>query len=645
MFQFFRNFFKTKIGLAFALVFLGLIGFAFASSDISNSTTFGGVAGGDRVAVVGDEKVGAADLTRAMNDALDRVREDNPTISMPSFLAQGGLEDVLALVIDRFAIKGYAAQYGIRAGENLVNSEIHQIPLFRGPDGNFSDEAYRLALRQQGISDSQIRDDLAVGLLAKQLMVPATFGATIPEKLAVRYAQLFKERRQGTIGLLPAAAYAPAGAPTDAQLQAFYTANRSDFIRPERRVIRYATFNSDALGDTINPTEAEIAARYKKDSAQYSATEQRSFTQLIVPTQAAANSIRDRLASGVSMEQVAQEAGFRTSALADTDKKALSKRASTAVADAYFAATSGGVTAPARSSLGWHVARVDKINRIAARTLDQVRGDITNTVREEKRAKGLVDLASRIEEQLDDGATMSELATELKLTVATTKPITGQGQVYGSATEAAPALLAPALSTAFQMEEGEPEIAALDSGATYLLFEATDITPSAAAPLNEIRDMAVQAWRQSEGNKAAKAAADRVMARVAKGATLAAAIAAENKNLPGIEQVNLTREDLARQREQRIPPPLALMFSMAQNTTKRLDAGNDMGWFVVDLDKITVETMAKNDPLVSAALNQLGPVFGQEYVAQMRGAMRDELGVERNQTAIDAVRKQLAGTN
>ena len=48
---------------------------------------------------------------------------------------------------------------------------------------------------------------------------------------------------------------------------------------------------------------------------------------------------------------------------------------------------------------------------------------------------------------------------------------------------------------------------------------------------------------------------------------------------------------------------------------------------------------------MAAAVRELGPALGQEYVAQMRGAMRDELGVERNQTAIDAVRKQLAGTN
>jgi len=45
MFQFFRNFFKTKLGLAIALAFLGLIALAFASADVSSTGTFGGIAG------------------------------------------------------------------------------------------------------------------------------------------------------------------------------------------------------------------------------------------------------------------------------------------------------------------------------------------------------------------------------------------------------------------------------------------------------------------------------------------------------------------------------------------------------------------------------------------------------------------------
>ena len=82
MFQFFRNFFKTKLGLAISLAFLGLIALAFASADVSSTGTFGGIAGGDRVAVVGDEKISTSDLVRAANNGLEQVRREQPTATM-----------------------------------------------------------------------------------------------------------------------------------------------------------------------------------------------------------------------------------------------------------------------------------------------------------------------------------------------------------------------------------------------------------------------------------------------------------------------------------------------------------------------------------------------------------------------------------
>ena len=39
----------------------------------------------------------------------------------------------------------------------------------------------------------------------------------------------------------------------------------------------------------------------------------------------------------------------------------------------------------------------------------------------------------------------------------------------------------------------------------------------------------------------------------------------------------------------------------------------------------------------------MGPLIGEEYAEQLRLAMREELGVSRNPSAIDAVRKQLIG--
>lgn len=643
MLLFFRSFFKSKFGLAITFAFLALIAFAFASSDVANTGMFGGVAGGERVAVVGDERIDSAELAQSASTALDRLRQDNPALSMPAFIAQGGLEEVLDQLIARYAIATYAERFGLRAGDNLINSEIRQIGAFRGPDGNFSADAYNQTLAAQGLTDAMVRQDIGSGLLAQQMLVPASFGATIPLSLATRYARLFKERREGAIGFLPSGAFFPEGDPSAAQLQAYYQENRGDFIRPERRVIRYALFGEDEIEDAIAPTDAEIAARYRENSAEYAASEARSFTQLIVPTQQAAQAIRQRVAAGASFASVAQKAGFRTSTLEAQSRAQVADDASPAVAQAYFDAARGAITEPTRSPLGWHVARVDSVETTPGRSLAQVRDELASTIREEKRVRALVDLAAQIEERIDDGETLTAIAQDLGLTVRSTPPVTADGGVYGTQGETISEEIAPVLETAFQMEESEPQVGEVARGDTFAIFETADITASAAAPLAEIREDVITSWKLAQGSQAARAAADRVLARLRDGATMASALAAEDVRLPAAEQIALTREDLARRGDQRIPPPLALLFSMAEGTSKRLEAANNLGWFVVDLDDIELGEMAGDDPLIAQAQSQLGETVGQEYADQLVIAMREAMGVERNETAIDAVRRQLAG--
>ena len=643
MFQFFRNFFKTKIGLAISLAFLGLIALAFASADVSSTGTFGGIAGGDRVAVVGDEKISTADLVRSTNNELDRMRQQQPTITMPALLRDGGLESALESLINRAALKGFANQNGFRAGDNLINSEIRMIPAFRGPDGNFSEDTYRQALAQQRISEAQVREDLGLGLLSQQILIPAGFGTTVPDKIAYRYAQLFKERRKGAIALLPSAAYAPTGEADPKVLKAYYQANRDLFVRPEERTIRYATFDAAALGDAAEPTEAEIAERFQRDAANYAAAETRDITQVIVPTEAAAKSLRQRVQAGESFDKVAREAGLRASPQTGVSRTALAGQTSPAVAGAYFAATRGSISEPARSPLGWHIARIDAIEAKPAQTLEQVRGDIAETLRAEKRVRGLADLASEIDDQLSSGATLTEVAEDLGLTLETAGPTLADGRVAASSGQPLPEVLRPALATAFQMDEEEPEIAPVENGQTYLVYEVADITTAAAAPFDQIEELVAARWRASEGEKAAQAAADRVMKRLRDGESMNAALSAEKVKLPPSQSIDMTREDLARQREQRIPPPIALMFSMAEGTAKKLNAGGSAGFFVVELDDIAMEDLAKDDPLVAQAQRQMGPLLGNEFSEQLGLAMRKEQGVSRNQSAIDAVRAQLAG--
>ena len=642
MISIFRNFFSSKLGLSLTLGFLGLIAFAFASSDVANQATFGGVSGGDRVAVVGDEKIGNADFSRAVANAVDQVRQENPTITLPVFAAQGGFEEVLEQMIDRYAIGVYARKYDLRAGENLVNSEILKIPGFRGPDGNFSQQSFQESLRRLNMNEAMLRREIGDSLLARQIILPGLSGAQMPQKFAMRYASLLRERREGSVAFIPSASFAPGGDPNEQQLSAYYEENRGDYIRPERRVIRYAMFGVENLDTDVTPTDEEIAARYERDRALYAVSEDRTITQLIVPTQDAANSIRDRVNGGASLASVAREAGFSTTQIGPINKEDYGNQASDAVATAVFAASRGLIAQPARSSLGWHVVRVDNVTSIAGRSLATVTPEIREQLLQEKRAFALADLSARIEEQVDSGVALSQVAQELEVEISSTAPITADGRIYGVPGAQLPPQLVGAVNTAFQMDEGEPQLAEIARGTTFMIFEVSDITQSAAAPLDEIREQIVLSWRLAEGAELARATADRVIERIGANSSLAAAMGEEETPLPPVDELNINREQLLAQGQQ-IPPALALMFSMAEGTTKRLEAPNDLGWFVVDLTDIETPEIAANDPIIAASRQQLRGAIGDELAQQMTRAMRQELGVETNSAALEAVKRQMTG--
>lgn len=644
MISFFRRIFQSKIGLAFTFAFIALIALAFASSDVANNATFGGVAGNDRIAVVGDERIDSSELAQLANSALNQVRQESPTTTMPMFIEQEGLEEVLAQLIDRYAIAGYAEKYGLRAGDNLVNSEILQIPAFRGPSGEFDQAIYQNALRNQNLTDAILRRDLADGLLAQQLLVPALASPQMPSSIARRYTALLRERRDGSIALVPSTAFAPADdvEPTEDQLTAFYEENRGRYIQPERRTIRYATFSDENLNQRITPTQAEVAARYERDSAQYAAKETRALTTFFVPTEDAAIAIRDQVRGGTSLEAAAQAAGFSVSSSQAQDKNTLASATSSSVADAVFAAREGTLAEPARSSLGWYIARIDDVVKTPARSLAQVTPELTEQLTVEKRAAALSDFSARIEEQVDEGTSLSAVADEFGLELKTTPQLLADGRVFGAQGENAPPELAATLQTAFDMEEGEPQLAEVVRGQVFVVYEVPEITPSAASPLAEIRDRVEFDWRLFEGSELARAAAERILERMRGEGTLVEAVRAEEVDLPPVEQINLDRTELLSS-QQRVAPPLALLFSMAEGTTKRLEAANRLGWFVVDLAEITTDEIADDDPLFQSTLTQLGPAISNEYAEQLTNAMREELGVERNDDAIEAVRKQLAG--
>ena len=642
MLQIFRNFFHSSVGVFSALALIGMIALAFAAGDVANMTGSGGITGGDRVAKVGDNTIGTAQLIKQAQQALDGARAQNPSATMKDLLAQDGLNQVLDQMIDEEAMASFGAKNGVIAGKRLVDSELAKIPAFQGAGGKFDENAYRGILAQRQLNDADVRDSFVRELVGRQLLSPSKLGASLPQGALVQYAALLKEHRNGVIGVLPSGAFAPKAAPSPAEIAAWYNVHKAAYTNPEHRVIRYAMFDESAAKNVAAPSDAEIAARFALNKAQYAASESRKVTQLIVISESLAKDIAATVAKGTPLEAAAKAKGLNAASLGLVTKADLATKSGAGVADAAFAAKQGAIAGPVKGALGWAVIRVDGVESKAARTLEQAKPELVAALTEDKRKAALAALTVKVSDAFDKGDALADTAKDMGLTLSQSGELTADGQSAGAAL---PKELTPILKAAFGMEhEGQAQISELVAGKSFVIYDVAKITSAAPAPLDSIKARVAADIALNKGATAAKAAALKVLAAAKKGGDLAPLLSGLGVALPAPQQISMGRDQIAAM-QGRIPPALGLFFGMAQGTTKLLPMAGNQGWFVVQLKQIVAGQVDAKDPMIAQVGAELSGMAAQEQGAALRRAIRAEVTVKRNDTAFKTVASQLAGGN
>ncbi|WP_022675535.1 peptidylprolyl isomerase [Novosphingobium sp. B-7] len=645
MLSLFRKLIHSRIGALFALVFIGLLALAFAGADVSG-LRIGQSSDGEAAAKVGHARVGVDELGKTITTAFEQEREQNPTLTMRQFLAQGVMNDALSGLADRAAMQEWAAKNGMGVSDRLVDSEIAKQPAFQGPDGKFSDAVYRAFLAQRGMTDAAVRKSITQSLIARQVLSPVAPGAAMPASAVARYAAMLKEKREGDIAFLPSIAFAGKDKPSDAVLATYYKANAARYQQPERRTVRYAVIDEASLANVPAPSDADIAARYKAKADVYAPSETRTVTQVVVPTEQAAQALAVQVSAGTSIEAAARAKGLAASKIADLTRDKLAAQSSAAVADAVFAAAQGKVATPAKSGLGWHVIRVDAIVKKPGKTLEQARPELVAELTTEKRHAALLDLSSRLEEQFENHTGLADVAKAQGVTLTTTPALTADGSVFGQPGQKAPADVAALLQGAFALEhEGEGQVAPLADGKRIAIFDVGQIMPAAPAPLDQIKDQVARDYATEQGAAKAKDASAKVLAAMAKGASLADALKGVGVTLPPAQPVAITREQLAamQQSGRQLPPPLVLLFAMSKGTAKPLAAPGNAGFYVVSLKTVTPGVIPAGDPFLAQAGKQFGLDMGREVAEELRTAIRNQVGVTRNETALRALNTKLVG--
>lgn len=181
------------------------------------------------------------------------------------------------------------------------------------------------------------------------------------------------------------------------------------------------------------------------------------------------------------------------------------------------------------------------------------------------------------------------------------------------------------IPAAFQMDnDGTPQLIEIEEGKRFAVVAVADFDEAAPAPLAEIKNIVLQQWAMSEGNKKAKVIAEQVRKAVIGGKSLSDALAAAGATGAKIETISSTRGDLNKATQQgQVPPPLSLMFAMKKGTAKSMQAAGDRGWFVVQLNEVIRGDASGDTERLENNRKELQTLLSQEYAAQLILAAKD----------------------
>ena len=638
----FRRLSKSKVGTIILALFLVAIVASFALADIQNVVSTGSFSGNSNTLVkVGSDDVSDRDMSRAMDRRLSQARQENPEATYASII--GEFDQLLRALVDARTLENFADKFGFTLSKRLVDAQIANIPGAKGLNGEFSEQSYANFLSQQRITDEEVRMIVRNGLLQQLLIAPSVVNARAPVGMATPYASILLEARQGEVAFVPIDAFRRGLNPTDADIQTFYAANKQRYMVPEQRVLRLAKIGPEQVAN-VQPTDKEIADFYRANQATYAAKEMRVISQAVVADQAAANGIAQRIRGGQSFVAAAAPAGLSAAdiSVGPQTKAQLTSLAGAQVANAAFAGAKGGIVGPTNTELGWRVVRVDDIQREGGKTLEAARAEIVQKLSADKRKAAIDDFVVAVEDAIDGGSSFTEAVAASKLTAIETPPVISNGTSRTDPNYKFPADLAPALKSGFDLAENDsPVVDQLPNDGGYVLVAPTRIIAAAPASLASIRDRVAQDWITSQATQRAQQVAQTVANKAGQ-----AALGEAVKGTPipvQVEQVNARRIQLS-QFQGKVPPPVAMLFSLGQGKSRMVAGSQGEGFYVVKVNRIIPGNALNQPSLIGQTQQQMQSTLSQEYGEQFLNAMRQAIGVKRNEKAITESKTRISGS-
>ncbi len=437
-------------------------------------------------------------------------------------------------VLDQFvseeALITRAHSLGYRVSSADVLAAEAQIPAFQVA-GKFDPDHAVALLEAEGRSIDQVEAMIRRQIQLQQFGQALDLSSFATPAEVDRVEALLHEQRDIGWLQIPAAPYAAAATPTDAEVQAYYAAHPGAYMTPETVDLRYIELSLAQLAAAVPVSDAQLHAYYEdqktKSPQDFVQPEERRVSHILI----AVSNPKDAAAARAKAEKIYKLAigGANLAALARkysedpgsarqggdlgwNDRKAWVKP----FADAAFAMKVGQIVGPVKTQFGYHIIKLVGIRPATVRTFADSKARLATEYRRAHADREF----NHLEDKLADAALQNptDIAAAARKTGLPVQTIPGFTRLTGGG---AFLNVRPVIDAAFSPDVLDGNLSSLVqvSKDDAVVVLSTHHQMPRLEPLAAVHDAVVAAWKKQQGTVLALAAAQSAAKQLAAGAT------------------------------------------------------------------------------------------------------------------------------
>ena len=478
-------------------------------------------AAGDVVAKVGDQTVTLADVTQQLNE----IRQHN---QIPRQLEALYANQILKQLMFQKEIEYEAKRLGITVTDKERADRIRQfLPAAFNGDTFVGMDAYSREVQQRFQMTVPVFEELIrSGLVEEKFRRLITDGVSVsPEEIQNEF-RFENEKIKIDYVLLKAEELASKINPTDEEIRKFYDQNKSKYLVPEKRVVRYALSDLGKIRQNTVVSDDDLKAVYQQNIQQYEVPNRVHAEHILLTTVGKTDAEVAEIKT--KAEDILGQARKKGANFEDLAKKYSEDPGSkTKGGDlgwlvqgqtvpefekAAFTLPKGEISDLIKTQYGFHIIKVLDKETAHTKTFDEVKDTLRTPLLLQKADAQGNSIADKMSADIrqSNKVTLDELAQKYHLEISETRPVSPTDPLLelGNGQD-----LKEEIS---RLRQGELSLP-LHTDRGFVVLSLKEVIPAHQGSLDEVRDKLIADLKQQKSVQLAQTSADELAKRVKAG--------------------------------------------------------------------------------------------------------------------------------